>query len=140
MLGVRADGDARQGVRRPAPRDRLFTQRNTSNSTIIRRPTLSSGNLLLVYRVSDNSPTRLKRVAVDETAVKINGEWSWLYAAIDLDTKLILGVDLFGTHGTDPAAAFLHRLSEKHDLRGRVSRRWLRLSDCPCSIRTERSA
>jgi putative transposase len=69
-----------------------------------------------VYRVSDNSPTRLKRVAVDETAVKINGEWSWLYAAIDLDTKLILGVDLFGTHGTDLAAVFLHGLSEKHDL------------------------
>jgi len=39
-----------------------------------------------------------------------------LYAAIDLDTKLILGVDLFGRHGTDPAAAFLHGLSEKHDL------------------------
>jgi putative transposase len=35
-----------------------------------------------------------------------------LYATIDLDTKLILGVDLFGTHGTDPAAAFLQGLSE----------------------------
>ena len=55
-------------------------------------------------------------VILDETAVKINGEWSWLYAAINLGTKLILGVDLFGTHGTDPAAAFLHGLSEKHDL------------------------
>jgi len=40
-----------------------------------------------------------------------------LYAAIDPDTKLILGVDLFGTHGTDPAAAFLHGLSEKYGLR-----------------------
>ncbi|ELK51779.1 transposase, partial [Haloferax sp. BAB-2207] len=50
------------------------------------------------------------------TAVKINGEWSWLYAAIDIETKLILDVELFGRHGTDPAAAFLHRLSEKHDL------------------------
>ncbi len=48
-----------------------------------------------------------KRVTADETAVKINGEWFWLYAAIDLDTKLILGVDLFGSHGTNPAAAFL---------------------------------
>ena len=73
-----------------------------------------------VHRVADSVPdppeAQPKRVAVDETAVKINGELSWLYAAIDLDTKLILGVDLFGTHGTDPAAAFLHRLSEKHDL------------------------
>ena len=53
---------------------------------------------------------------MDETAVKINGEWSWLYAAIDVETKLILDVELFGRHGTDPAAAFLHRLTEKHDL------------------------
>jgi len=56
------------------------------------------------------------RVAVDQTAVKINGEWSWLYAAIDLDTKLILDVALFSRHGTDPAAAFLQKLHEKHDL------------------------
>jgi putative transposase len=39
-----------------------------------------------------------------------------LYAAIDLDTKLILDVALFGRHGTDPAAAFLSGLDEKHDL------------------------
>ena len=57
-----------------------------------------------------------KRVAVDETAVKINGEWSWLYAAIDLEMKLILDVALFGRHGTDLAAAFLSGLAEKHDL------------------------
>ncbi|MFB6197759.1 MAG: IS6 family transposase [Halobacteriaceae archaeon] len=73
-----------------------------------------------VHRVSDTgcdppsaSPTR---VAVDETAVKINGEWSWVYAAIDTDTKLLLDVALFGRRGTDPAAAFLHQLTEKHDL------------------------
>ena len=73
-----------------------------------------------VYRLSDSgrdprtaSPSR---VAVDETAVKINGEWSWLYAAIDTGTKLILDVALFGRHGTDPAAAFLYGLREKHDL------------------------
>jgi putative transposase len=47
-----------------------------------------------------------KRVAVDETAVKINGAWSWLYAAIDTDTKLILDVALFGRHGAGPAVAF----------------------------------
>ncbi|WP_042662843.1 IS6 family transposase [Haloferax sp. ATB1] len=73
-----------------------------------------------VHRLADsghNPPeAKPKRVAVDETAVKINGEWSWLYAAIDIETKLILDVELFGRHGTDPAAAFLHRLSEKHDL------------------------
>ncbi|ELY72306.1 transposase [Natrinema pallidum DSM 3751] len=39
-----------------------------------------------------------------------------MYAAIDTETKLILDVALFGRHGTDPAAAFLHRLDEKHNL------------------------
>ncbi|GAA0276013.1 IS6 family transposase [Halobacterium noricense] len=73
-----------------------------------------------VHRLADSVPDPTtaspSRVAVDETAVKINGEWSWLYAAIDLDTKLILDVALFGRHGTDPAAAFLSGLAEKHDL------------------------
>lgn len=67
-------------------------------------------------RVDDPPTAKTSRVAVDETAIKINGEWSWLYAAIDLDTKLILDVALFGRHGTDPAAAFLPGLREKHDL------------------------
>ncbi|WP_255195266.1 IS6 family transposase [Halorarius litoreus] len=73
-----------------------------------------------VHRIADSVPdpptASPSRVAVDETAVKINGEWSWLYAAIDLDTKLILDVALFGRHGTDPAAAFLSGLAKKHDL------------------------
>ncbi len=73
-----------------------------------------------VRRLADSVPdppsAKPTRVAVDETAVKINGEWSWLYAAIDLDTKLILDTQLFSRHGTDPAAAFLHGLREKHDL------------------------
>ncbi len=56
------------------------------------------------------------RVAVDETAVKIDGEWSWLYAAIDIDSKLLLGVDFFERRGTDPATEFLRQLTEKHDL------------------------
>lgn len=72
-----------------------------------------------VHRLADsvsNPPSaKPKRVAVDETAVKINGEWSWLYAAIDIDTKLLLDVQLFKRHGTDPAAAFLHGVVEKHD-------------------------
>ena len=62
-----------------------------------------------------SDPPSAKRIAVDEIAVKINGEWSWLYAAIDLDTKLLLDVQLFKRHGTDPAAAFLHGIVEKHD-------------------------
>ncbi|KMT45740.1 transposase [Halostagnicola sp. A56] len=72
-----------------------------------------------VHRLADSEcdlpEAQPKRVAVDETAVKINGEWSWLYDAIDTETKLILDVALVGRHGTDPAAAFLHRLDEKYD-------------------------
>jgi putative transposase len=73
-----------------------------------------------VHRLADSGrdppEAQPKRVAVDETAVTINGEWSWLYAAIDIDTKLILDAALFDRHGTDPATAFLHGLREKHDL------------------------
>lgn len=57
-----------------------------------------------------------QRVAVDETAVQIGGTWHWVFAAIDVDTKLLLDIELFSHRGTDPAAAFLHRLTENHDL------------------------
>ena len=73
-----------------------------------------------VHRLADSGcdppSAQPTRVAVDETAVKINGEWSWVYAAIDTETKLLLDVAVFGRRGTNPAAAFLHRLTEKHDL------------------------
>jgi len=65
--------------------------------------------------VSDPPKAAPRWVAVDETAVKNNRKWSWLYAAIDLDTNVILDVALFKRHGTDPAAAFLHGVCEKHD-------------------------
>jgi transposase-like protein len=73
-----------------------------------------------VYRLADSFPdppsAQPTRVAGDETAVPINGGLSWVYAAIDLDSKLLLGVDLFERRGTDPAAEFLGRFAEKHDL------------------------
>lgn len=57
-----------------------------------------------------------RRDGVDETAVQIGDEWCWLYAATDLETILLLDVELFSRRGTDPAAAFIHRLTEKHDV------------------------
>lgn len=39
-----------------------------------------------------------------------------MYTAIDLDINLIPNVALFGRQSTDPTAAFLHGLHEKHDL------------------------
>lgn len=56
------------------------------------------------------------RVAVDKTVVRITGDWSWVYTAINADFRLILDVAVFGRRGADPATAFLHRLTEKHDL------------------------
>ena len=70
----------------------------------------------------------------DEKQIKIDGETKWLYAAIHTDSKHLLAIDVFSHHqnaprlagerelrshqrrGTDPAAAFLHRLTEKHDV------------------------
>ncbi|MDG5761551.1 IS6 family transposase [Natronococcus sp. A-GB1] len=77
-----------------------------------------------VHRLADSAPdpptASPSRVAVNETAVKINGDWSWVYTAIDLDSRLILDVAVFGRRGTDPAAAFLHQLTENHELDGTV--------------------
>ena len=72
------------------------------------------------HRLADRQPdppsAQPTRVAVDETAIQVNGEWRWLYAAIDVESKLVLDAQVFGRRGTDPAAAFLHGLGEKHDL------------------------
>jgi transposase-like protein len=40
----------------------------------------------------------------------------WLYAAIDTESKLLLEINVYSRRGTDPAAAFLHRFTEKHDV------------------------
>lgn len=56
------------------------------------------------------------RVNVDETQSKINGEIKRLYAAIGIEPKLPLEVNVYSSRGTDPAAAFFHRLTEKHNI------------------------
>lgn len=61
---------------------------------------------------SDPPTTEPSGVAVDETAVKIDGEWSWLHAVTDPDTKLAPHALSSGRHGADPAATFLHGLRE----------------------------
>ncbi len=75
-----------------------------------------SGYIELLIALATRRRRSRLRIAVDETAIKINGGLSWLYTAIDIETKSILDVQLFGRHGTDPAAAFLAGLREKHDL------------------------
>jgi len=39
-----------------------------------------------------------------------------VYAAIDVVSKLLLDIALFGRHGTDPAAPFLHGVAERYDV------------------------
>lgn len=55
-------------------------------------------------------------VVNDEITVQIGGKWYWVYAVIDLNTMLLSRVEVFSRHGTDPVAAFLHQISEKHNL------------------------
>ncbi|WP_159904778.1 IS6 family transposase [Salinirussus salinus] len=65
---------------------------------------------------SDPPTATPSRVAVDEKQIEVGGEKKWLYAAVDIESKLLLEVDALSHPGTDPAAAFLHRLTEKHDV------------------------
>ncbi len=55
------------------------------------------------------------RVAVDEKQIQLEEEQRvWLYAVIDVETKVVLHVKLSESRGTDPAAEFLRELKEKH--------------------------
>jgi transposase-like protein len=65
---------------------------------------------------SDPPTAAPSRVAVDEKQIKVDGEEKWLYAAIDTESKLLLEIDVYSRRGTDPAAAFLHRLTENHNV------------------------
>lgn len=65
---------------------------------------------------SDPSTATPSRIAVDETQIEVDGETKWLYAAIDVESKVLLEVDLYSRRGTDPVAAFLHRFTEKHNI------------------------
>ncbi len=47
----------------------------------------------LTYSLSDPLLVASSRVAIDETAVKI--DYEWLFAAIHIETKLFLGIALF---------------------------------------------
>ncbi|WP_153554661.1 IS6 family transposase [Halomicrobium sp. LC1Hm] len=80
-------------------------------------PTFTRANSRAAHQIaSDLRTTEPSRVAVDEKQIEVDGEKKWLYAAIDTNSKLLLEIDVFSRRGTDPTAAFLHRLTEKHDL------------------------
>jgi putative transposase len=55
------------------------------------------------------------RVAVDEKQIQLaNEEKAWLYAAIDVESKVVLHARLSTNRGRDPAETFLDELKEKH--------------------------
>ena len=66
------------------------------------------------HRLADNH---------DETAIQTGSEWRWCYAVIDLDSMLVLDIEVFSRCGTNPAAFTRAKLSystsEIPDFRGR---------------------
>jgi len=56
------------------------------------------------------------QVAVDETMIRHNGRWHWLYMAVDPDTNDILHTKLQPTRNHYTAKDFFRELVEKHDL------------------------
>ncbi len=55
------------------------------------------------------------RVAVDEKQIQLENEQkAWLYAAIDVDTNVVLHARLSWHRGRDPAEEFLNELKENH--------------------------
>jgi putative transposase len=62
--------------------------------------------------VSDNNPNH---VAVDETAIRINDQQLWLYAAVDPRSNDFLHVRLFPITNSGLTLVFLRELREKHD-------------------------
>lgn len=55
-------------------------------------------------------------VAVDQTAIRVNDEQYWLYAAVDPETNQFLHVRLFPTYTIPIGKEFLAELLEKHDV------------------------
>ena len=54
------------------------------------------------------------RVAVDEKQIQLEEEQKvWLYAAIDVDSKVVLHARLSRNRGTEPATTFLRELKEE---------------------------
>ena len=55
------------------------------------------------------------RIAVDEKQIQLEEEQQvWLYAAIDVDSKVVLHARLSQHRGTEPATTFLRELKEEH--------------------------
>ncbi|RRJ29990.1 DDE domain-containing protein [Halocatena pleomorpha] len=76
----------------------------------------------LANSVPDSPSAAPTRVAVDETAVQVGIEWYWLYAAIDFDSKLLLGIQLSPRRGHSPPRYSSLSKSASWSLQNGVSR------------------
>lgn len=56
------------------------------------------------------------RAAVDDKQLEVGGKNKLNYAAIEIELRLLLEVYMFSRCRSDPAAAFLPNLTEKHDV------------------------
>jgi len=119
-LGERAHPDTRPAVWGASPHGRAVDQGDGRNLRTIECRSFSRRCLELGTHASEaqsDPPTaEPSRVAVDKKQITVDGEKKWLYAAVDTESKLLLEVDVFSRRGIGPAAAFLHRLTEKHDV------------------------
>ena len=55
-------------------------------------------------------------VAVDETVIQLDGEYHWLYAAVDPDSNDLLHVRLLPMRTQAAAELFLAQLQDRHDV------------------------
>ena len=56
--------------------------------------------------IFDPPSTRPKRVAVDVTAFNTHGEWSWVSAAINFETKMLLDIEVSADFASNPRRCF----------------------------------
>jgi transposase-like protein len=84
---------------------------------------------------ADGQPTdgaQSDHIALDETAIHLDDQRDWLYAAVDPETNKFLHVRLFLMRNEGVTSIFLSELTEKHDVDDAVflvdSGPWLKVS------------
>ena len=161
MLGAWAGSNTRQGICRPPPRDSLFSQGNTRNSSVIRRRAFSSSDLAVVYNISDSITTRLRRSRSGSLLTKLLSKLT--ESCVGYTMQYTLTQNWLLTPNCSDGMALIQRLrsftalprntisltiprnvvsgvpTRRLSCKDRVSRRQFWVSDCTCSIRVTRS-
>jgi transposase-like protein len=65
---------------------------------------------------SDPPTAMPSRVAVDEKQIEVDGETKWLYAAIDIESRLLLEIDVFSRpQNASPSGVRTRHSSNSHN-------------------------